>query len=33
MNSIKSKQRVAGHGEVFRRAWLVEAMVGCTAPW
>ena len=27
MNSIKSKQRVADHGEVFTPAWLVEAML------
>lgn len=26
-NSIKSKQRVADHGEVFTPAWLVEAML------
>jgi hypothetical protein len=26
MNSIKSKQRVADHGEVFTPAWMVEAM-------
>lgn len=27
MNSIKSKQRVADHGEVFTPPWLVEAML------
>ncbi len=27
MNHIKSKQRVADHGEVFTPAWLVEAML------
>lgn len=27
MNYIKSKQRVADHGEVFTPAWLVEAML------
>jgi hypothetical protein len=27
MNSIKSKQRVADHGEVFTPAWMVEAML------
>lgn len=27
MTSIKSKQRVADHGEVFTPAWLVEAML------
>jgi N-6 DNA Methylase len=27
MSSIKSKQRVADHGEVFTPAWLVEAML------
>jgi len=27
MNLIKSKQRVADHGEVFTPAWLVEAML------
>lgn len=27
MNLIKSKQRVANHGEVFTPAWLVEAML------
>ncbi|MDA8119105.1 MAG: N-6 DNA methylase [Gammaproteobacteria bacterium] len=27
MNSIKSKQRVADHGEVFTPAWLVDAML------
>jgi hypothetical protein len=27
MNTIKSKQRVADHGEVFTPAWLVEAML------
>jgi|KBSSwiStaDraftv2_1062776.scaffolds.fasta_scaffold138273_1 Type I restriction-modification system methyltransferase subunit len=26
-NSVKSKQRVADHGEVFTPAWLVEAML------
>src|SRR6201992_523128 len=27
MNLIKSKRRVADHGEVFTPAWLVEAML------
>jgi len=27
MNNLKSKQRVADHGEVFTPAWLVEAML------
>ena len=27
MNLIKSKQRVADHGEVFTPAWMVEAML------
>ena len=27
MNYIKSKQRVADHGEVFTPAWMVEAML------
>ena len=27
MSSIKSKQRVADHGEVFTPAWMVEAML------
>lgn len=27
MNHVKSKQRVADHGEVFTPAWLVEAML------
>ena len=27
MNNIKSKQRVADHGEVFTPAWMVEAML------
>jgi hypothetical protein len=27
MNTIKSKQRVADHGEVFTPPWLVEAML------
>jgi hypothetical protein len=27
MNEIKSKQRVADHGEVFTPAWMVEAML------
>jgi type I restriction-modification system DNA methylase subunit len=27
MNMLKSKQRVADHGEVFTRAWMVEAML------
>lgn len=27
MNGVKSKQRVADHGEVFTPAWLVEAML------
>ncbi len=26
MNNVKSKQRVADHGEVFTPAWLVETM-------
>ena len=30
MNSIKSKQRVADHGEVFTPAWMVEAMLDLT---
>ena len=27
MSLVKSKQRVAGHGEVFTPAWMVEAML------
>src|SRR5215218_6207621 len=27
MNLVKSKQRVADHGEVFTPAWMVEAML------
>ena len=27
MNLVKSKQRVADHGEVFTPAWLVKAML------
>src|SRR5512134_3876001 len=27
MNYVKSKQRVADHGEVFTPAWMVEAML------
>jgi hypothetical protein len=27
MNLVKSKKRVADHGEVFTPAWLVEAML------
>jgi hypothetical protein len=27
MNTIKSKQRVTDHGEVFTSAWMVEAML------
>ncbi len=27
MSLVKSKQRVADHGEVFRPAWMVEAML------
>jgi hypothetical protein len=27
MNSVKSKQRVADHGEVFTPPWMVEAML------
>src|SRR5438046_8337720 len=27
MNYVKSKQRVADHGEVFTPSWLVEAML------
>src|SRR6185436_5639376 len=27
MSSVKSKQRVADHGEVFTPAWMVEAML------
>jgi hypothetical protein len=27
MNYVKSKQRVADHGEVFTSAWMVEAML------
>lgn len=33
MNTIKSKQRVADHVEVFTPAWLVEAIAGCTTLW
>lgn len=33
MTTIKSKQRVANHGEVFTPAWLVEAMLDCTTMW
>ena len=33
MNTIKSKQRVADHGEVFTPAWPVEAMAGCSTLW
>ncbi len=33
LNYIKSKQRVADHGEVFTPAWMVEAMAGCTTLW
>ncbi|HWP94862.1 MAG TPA: DNA methyltransferase [Gammaproteobacteria bacterium] len=32
MNYIKSKQRVADHGEVFTPAWLVEAMLDLVKP-
>ena len=28
MSLVKSKQRVADHGEVFTPAWMVEAMLG-----
>jgi len=28
MNEVKSRQRVADHGEVFTPAWLVETMLG-----
>nr|WP_255526939.1 hypothetical protein [Nodosilinea sp. LEGE 07088] len=27
MNYVKSKKRVADHGEVFTPAWIVEAML------
>jgi hypothetical protein len=27
MSLVKSKQRVADHGEVFTPAWMVEAML------
>ena len=27
MNLVKSKQRVADHGEVFTPAWMVDAML------
>ena len=27
MNYVKSKQRVADHGEVFTPAWMAEAML------
>ena len=27
MNLVKSKKRVADHGEVFTSAWMVEAML------
>ena len=27
MSLVKSKQRVADHGEVFKPTWLVEAML------
>lgn len=27
MNLVKSKRRVADHGEVFTPAWMVEAML------
>ena len=27
MNNVKSKQRVADHGEVFTPAWMAEAML------
>ena len=33
MNYVRSKQRVADHGEVFTPALLVEAITGCTTPW
>ena len=32
MNLVKSKQRVADHGEVFTPAWMVEAMVDLVKP-
>jgi hypothetical protein len=32
MNYVKSKQRVADHGEVFTPAWLVEAMLDLGTP-
>ncbi len=32
MNYVKSKQRVADHGEVFTPAWLVEAMLDLVRP-
>ncbi len=31
MSLVKSKQRVADHGEVFTPAWMVEAMLGLVA--
>ncbi|MFN3717086.1 MAG: type II toxin-antitoxin system RelE/ParE family toxin [Thiobacillus sp.] len=32
MNYVKSKQRVADHGEVFTPAWMVEAMLDLVKP-
>lgn len=32
MTLVKSKHRVADHGEVFTPAWLVEAMQGGPLP-
>ncbi len=32
MNLVKSKQRVADHGEVFTPAWMVEAMLDLVKP-
>lgn len=31
MDLIKSKQRVADHGEVFTPPWMVDAMLGLAA--
>ena len=32
MNLVKSKQRVADHGEVFTPPWMVEAMLDLVKP-
>lgn len=32
MNLVKSKQRVADHGEVFTPAWMVDAMLDLVKP-